>query len=133
MISRHALASERNFPTRNERCVYREPKRLKIETPINIMLETKPEIMNKITTAIGRNESAAEACSQARLHHLTGCLPIITNAIPPRIAAEAINRRNVMASPRKMMPPTPAMTGTQSCTVAALVAFSPRKAAYQIA
>jgi hypothetical protein len=31
------------------------------------------------------------------------------------------------------MPPTAAMTGTLSCTVAALVALNPRKAVYQMA
>ena len=31
------------------------------------------------------------------------------------------------------MPPTAAMTGTLSCTVAALVAFNPRNAVYQMA
>ena len=57
----------------------------------------------------------------------------MTNAIPPRIAVEAINRRNVMGSPRKIVPPIAAMTGTLSCTLAALVAFNLRKAVYQIA
>src|ERR1700737_1944106 len=56
----------------------------------------------------------------------------ITNATPPRMAADAIKRRGVMDSPSNMMPPAAAITGTLSCTVAAIVAFSPRKAAYQM-
>ena len=56
-----------------------------------------------------------------------------TSAMPPRTAMEAPSSLGVVGSPSKMTPPIAAMTGTLSCTVAALVALSPRKAAYQIA
>ena len=55
-----------------------------------------------------------------------------TIATPPSVAADAINSRNVTSSDSNMTPPIAAITGTDSCTVAALVAARPRSAAYQI-
>ena len=53
--------------------------------------------------------------------------------MPPRMAADANTRRRVRDSPRKTIPPKAAMTGTLSCTVAALVAFNAGSAEYQMA
>ena len=59
--------------------------------------------------------------------------PTITKAIPPRMATDAIRRRGVAVSLKNMMPPTAAISGTLSCTDAAVVAAKPRNAVYQIA
>jgi hypothetical protein len=45
----------------------------------------------------------------------------------PRIAVDAKTKRKVMTSPKKTMPPSAAITGTLSWTVAALVAFKEGK------
>ena len=52
--------------------------------------------------------------------------------IPPRIATDETSRRTVIDSLKKMIPPIAAITGTLSCTIDAVVAFSPFKAIYQI-
>ena len=58
---------------------------------------------------------------------------LTTNAMPPMIATAAASRRNVNGSPRNSTPPNAAMTGTLSCTVAAVVDFICGSAVYQIA
>ena len=45
---------------------------------------------------------------------------------------DARRKRTVIDSPRNKMPPAAARTGTLSYTVAALAAFNPGKALYQI-
>ncbi len=55
-----------------------------------------------------------------------------TSAIPPRMATEATIRRRVMDSPSRTMPPIAAMTGTLSCTVAAVVARRCGRTLYQM-
>ena len=57
----------------------------------------------------------------------------MTSAMPPRIATDAITIRVVTCSPSSSAPPIVAITGTLSCTVAALVAFNPFNAVYQMA
>ncbi|KAF1858383.1 hypothetical protein Lal_00014891 [Lupinus albus] len=57
---------------------------------------------------------------------------VSTSAIPPRIAATATASRAVNASSSHSVPATAAITGTDSCTLAACSADSPRSAAYQI-
>src|SRR5713101_2114301 len=59
-------------------------------------------------------------------------LLVSTNAMPPRIAAEAAARRGVIASDRNTTPPNAAISGTDNCTVAARMADSPFSAAYQM-
>ena len=44
----------------------------------------------------------------------------MTMAMPPRMATDASSMRSVGASPSRTMPPTAAMIGTLSCTVAQL-------------
>ena len=56
---------------------------------------------------------------------------VSTIATPPRIAAEASSSRRVTGSDRRMTPPKAAITGTESWTVAARLAVSPLRAAYQ--
>jgi hypothetical protein len=56
-----------------------------------------------------------------------------TNAIPPRIAADASSKRSVGGSPSNATPPSAAITGTHNCTVAAVVARSHGSAVYQMA
>jgi hypothetical protein len=46
---------------------------------------------------------------------------------------DAKTKRRVMDSPRKTIPPKAAITGTLSCTVAAVVAFNAGNAVYQMA
>lgn len=58
--------------------------------------------------------------------------PRMVNAMPPSIAVAAMNSRAESCSPRKIIPPAAARTGTLSCTVAALLALSPCRAVYQI-
>ena len=53
--------------------------------------------------------------------------------MPPRMTIDAITSRNVTGSPSNKVPPAAAMTGTLGCTVAALVAFNPANAVYQMA
>jgi hypothetical protein len=55
-----------------------------------------------------------------------------TSAIPPNTATEAKRNRKVSGSPRRSIPPAAARTGTLSCTVAALAAFRPGSAVYQM-
>ena len=55
-----------------------------------------------------------------------------TIATPPNVATDATTRRKVSGSESNNTPPMAAIAGTDSCTVAALVAASPRSAAYQI-
>ena len=50
--------------------------------------------------------------------------------MPPRMAIEATTRRSVGGSPRKATPPAAAITGTHSCTVAALAPVSDGSTAY---
>ena len=57
----------------------------------------------------------------------------ITIATPPRIATEAITNLNPIGSPSENTAIKAVMTGTLSCTVAALVTVKPFKAAYHIA
>ena len=57
---------------------------------------------------------------------------MMARPIPPRMSSDASRRRNVIDSLKNNMPPTAASTGTLSCTVAAVVAFSPGRALYQI-
>ena len=52
--------------------------------------------------------------------------------MPPRIATDARASRGVTASDRNSTPPTAAISGTDSCTVAARSADSPGSAAYQM-
>jgi hypothetical protein len=52
-------------------------------------------------------------------------------AIPPKTAAEANTKRKVMGSLSSTTPPMATITGTLSCTVAALVARRCRTTAYQ--
>src|SRR6476619_1582825 len=66
---------------------------------------------------VSRQTQRLNACSLAR----------ITSAMPPRIAVEASANRVVRGSPRTTMPPSAAIAGTLSCTVAALVALSDGK------
>jgi hypothetical protein len=56
-----------------------------------------------------------------------------TSAIPPSTATEVTASRSVIGSASSTTPPMAVMTGTLSCTVAALVALSPCRAVYQIA
>lgn len=49
------------------------------------------------------------------------------------MATAANTSRKLIGSPRKMIPPTAAMTGTLNCTVAALVAFTHGNTMYQMA
>src|SRR3569623_443199 len=56
-----------------------------------------------------------------------------TNAMPPIIAADAASKRSVNGSPKKNTPPDAAMTGTLSCTVAAVVDCRNGSAVYQMA
>ena len=56
----------------------------------------------------------------------------IDKPIPPRIATAAINARAVICSDKNATPPNAAITGTESCKVAARVAVSRASAAYQI-
>ena len=58
---------------------------------------------------------------------------MITSATPPRMASEVMIKRGVSASFKNRAPPSAAITGTLSCTVAALVAGRPRTAVYQMA
>jgi hypothetical protein len=53
--------------------------------------------------------------------------------MPPRIAQVASSSRRLGVSPSSTTPPRAAMAGTLSWSVAALVARSDGKAAYQIA
>src|ERR1039457_4774458 len=53
--------------------------------------------------------------------------------MPPRMARDATTKRTLRDSPRIMMPPNAAMTGTLSGTVAAVVAFSAGSTEYQVA
>ena len=64
---------------------------------------------------------------------LACCFSRIVSAIPPRMAVDANTKRRVIGSPRITAAPKAAMTGTLSCTVAALVAFNEDKTAYQMA
>src|SRR5689334_20551093 len=48
------------------------------------------------------------------------------------MATEVMPKRKLMDSPRKMIPPSAAITGTLSWTVAAWAAFNQGKAVYQI-
>jgi hypothetical protein len=57
----------------------------------------------------------------------------ITSAMPPSMATDDNIRRRVSGSPRNTMPPKVAMTGTLSCTVAALAAFKTGNTVYQMA
>src|ERR1051326_4533573 len=54
----------------------------------------------------------------------------IVRAMPPRIAADAPSSRGLIVSESIATPPSAAMAGTLSCTVAAEVALSAGNAAY---
>lgn len=69
----------------------------------------------------------ADACGQPARRGTT------TRAMPPRIATEVTTRRSDSGSASSTTPPSAAISGTLSCTVAALVTFSPPSAVYQIA
>ncbi|SAL24347.1 hypothetical protein AWB73_01757 [Caballeronia turbans] len=55
-----------------------------------------------------------------------------TSAMPPSIATALAARRAVSGSPSNSTPPAAAITGTLSCTVAAVAGFKPFNAAYQM-
>ena len=56
----------------------------------------------------------------------------MTRAMPPSTAIDAMTYRKLIGSWSKRIPPVAASTGTLSWTVAALAAFNPDNAAYQI-
>lgn len=73
-----------------------------------------------------------EGCRSAGAKTFDPVLADTDKPIPPRIAAEEINKRQVISSDKNITPPRAAMTGTASCTVAARVAVNPVSAAYQM-
>ncbi len=74
------------------------------------------------------------ALHRAPMMDQTARLPFkITSAMPPRMASDAASKRALTGSPSMNTAPAAAITGTLSCTVAAVVVLNCGRAAYQIA
>lgn len=96
-------------------------------TDLDVALElwTDPEVVKYVCDVV------AAVASRDDVQLLARCASTIQT--PPRVATDANNSRVVTSSDMNATPPRAAIAGTDSCTVAALVAASPFIASYQIA